>query len=354
MNLYDLQVLLFKAYKEARKNKRNTINQLKFEAELETNLLRLANDLWNKTYELSSSICFVSKRPVAREIIAADFRDRVVHHLLYEWIYSIFDRQFIYDSYSCRVGKGTLFGINRAKGFVRAASDDFRKNCYVLRLDISGFFMNINRQILWNQIMEGLEKTHYKNVPDKDLANFLIQKFVFDEPLKHARFKGSESDWVTLPKNKSLKNSPPGCGLPIGNLTSQLFGNIYLNSLDHYIKRILKIKSYGRYVDDMVFVHSNKNVLLDVIGEVRNFLSDKLRLTLHPNKIYLQPVSNGFSFLGAFILPWRMYPSRRTVGYFRECLTKDGTKEQLQSYHGYFSHFDFYKEERRMLAAYSL
>lgn len=155
---------LFESYREARKHKRNTVNQLQFEADLESNLLRLAGDLQNGTYEISRSVCFINEKPVKREIIAADFRDRVVHHLLFNWINPVFERLFIYDSYSCRVGKGTDFGISRAKGFIVSESRNFTRECFSLRLDISGFFMNIDRDILYSLIVDGLERGCYGRV----------------------------------------------------------------------------------------------------------------------------------------------------------------------------------------------
>jgi len=137
---------LHKAYLDARKHKRNTINQLRFERNLEAELLSLCNELETRTYELRPGICFINELPVKREIIAADFRDRVVHHLIYNRIYPILDKKFIYDSYSCRVGKGTLFGIKRVQGFLR-------NDAWVLRLDIQGFFMAINRDILFDLLV---------------------------------------------------------------------------------------------------------------------------------------------------------------------------------------------------------
>lgn len=338
---------LYTAYLSARKHKRNTFNQLSFEANLEENLLILGKELESRRYEISPAECFINEKPVKREIVAADFRDRVVHHLLFNWINPLFEKHFIYDSYSCRVGKGTLFGINRAKAFVLSESDFFRKECFVLRLDISGFFMGIHRGILCQSILDLLSRSKWKNVPDRELAEFLIQKIVFNDPLKNARFKSPREAWKDLPPNKSLRYSKPGCGLPIGNLTSQLFGNVYLNPLDHYVKRTLKFRHYGRYVDDMVLVSTDKRKLIDSIPQIRGYLKEKLRLELHPKKIYLQPVQKGFAFLGAFILPHRVYPGRRLIRNFRECQRNPlpNPKEQgnrLASYLGCFSHFDSY------------
>lgn len=336
---------LYIAYREARKHKRNTQNQLDFERNLESNLLALAYELQNRTYVPLPSICFINEKPVKREIIAANFRDRVVHHLLYNWIYPIFDRQFIFDCYSCRVGKGTDFGIKRAKAFVSSESKNFSQESWVLRLDISGFFMGINRDILYGLCIEGLRKVKWRGVPDKDLCTFLIRIFVYNDPLKNARFRSPRSAWNDLPANKSLMGLPENQGLPIGNLTSQLFGNIYLNPLDQFVKRILKIRCYGRYVDDMVLVHRDKRVLLDAVDQIRDFVASQLALNLHPKKVYLQPVQNGFAFLGVYILPWRVYPGRRIVRNFRECVAKPSADllcqaARLQSYHGYMSHYD--------------
>jgi hypothetical protein len=323
---------LHRAYIDARKHKRNTINQLKFERKLEVELLSLERELSNRTYEIKPSVCFINELPVKREIIAADFRDRVVHHFLHNRIYPIFDKQFIYDSYSCRVDKGTLFGIKRVQKFLKSPA------LWVLRLDIKGFFMSINREILFNLVVKGLNK----NLQELDL--YLIRKIVFNEPLKNAVFKSPPSAWADLPKDKSLKFSGFNCGLPIGNLTSQMFANVYLNPLDHFVKRDLKIKCYGRYVDDMVLIHSDKQILLDAISQIREFLSRELKLTLHPRKIRLQQATKGFDFLGAHILPFHLLPGKRIAGNFRECIfsplaNSEKQAQRVQSYLGLLGHF---------------
>jgi retron-type reverse transcriptase len=324
---------LHKAYMDARKHKRNTVNQLKFERNLEKELLSLCKELETQTYELRPGICFINELPVKREIIAADFRDRVVHHFLYNRIYPILDRKFIYDSYSCRVGKGTLFGIERVMGFLKGCEMP-----WVLRLDIKGFFMAIDREILFNLVVDGLKK----NLQDLDL--YLIRKIVFNNPLKDARFKSPESAWDNLPPDKSLMNSAQGCGLPIGNLTSQIFANVYLNPLDHFVKRELKIKRYGRYVDDMVLIHEDKQILLSAISRIREFMQNKLGLILHPKKIRLQPAAKGFAFLGAYIYPKGVVVGKRIASNFRECVfnplaNSEKQAQKVQSYLGLLTHF---------------
>jgi hypothetical protein len=226
---------------------------------------------------------------VKREIIAADFRDRVVHHFLYNRIYPIFDKKFIYDSYSCRVGKGTLFGIKRAQHFVKSCGA-CRGDVWVLRLDIKGFFMAINREILFNLITCGLQNEAC------ELSEFLIRKIVFNNPLKNALFKSPKSAWNDLPKDKSLINSAPNCGLPIGNLTSQVF------------------------------------------------LLNELRLILHPKKIKLQKAEKGFAFLGAYIYQNKTLAGERIIDNFKKCVcaqNHDLEKQSciVQSYLGLASHF---------------
>jgi hypothetical protein len=181
-------------------------------------------------------------------------------------------------------------------------------------------------------------------LPNDELLKFLIRKIVFNEPLKNAVFKSPSSAWSDLPKDKSLKFSAPNCGLPIGNLTSQLFANVYLNPLDHFVKRELKIKCYGRYVDDMVLIHSDKQILLNAISRIREFLSNELKLILHPRKIKLQPASN----LGAYITPSCLCLGKRVAGNFRKCIFNPipNLKKQaqkVQSYLGLLKHFTKYK-----------
>jgi len=325
---------LHNAYMDARKHKRNTINQLKFERNLETELLSLCHEIETRTYEIKQRICFINETPIKREIIAADFRDRVVHHFIYNRIYAIFDRLFIYDSYSCRVGKGTLFGVKRVHKFIKSPNE------WVLRLDVKGFFMAIDRKILFDLLIDGLRK----NNKICELTEFLLYKVVFNEPLKNARFKSPASAWDDLPKDKSLKFSAPNCGLPIGNLTSQIFANVYLNPLDQFIKRDLKIKCYGRYVDDLVLIHSDKQILLNAISKIRDFMQHRLRLTLHPKKIKLQRASKGFAFLGAYIYPKSVVAGKRIVNNFRQCVFNPVSNSEKQnhivnSYLGLLTHF---------------
>jgi len=164
---------LFMAYYDARKNKRNTINQLRFEINMEHELLELFDDIINRRYKPRKSICFVVENPVKREVFAADFRDRVVHHLLYNYINPVLETQFINDSYSCRKGKGTLYGINRVAEFIKKCSANYTKDCYILKLDIRGYFMNIDKTILKKQVFALLENRKPKSNIISVFANLL-------------------------------------------------------------------------------------------------------------------------------------------------------------------------------------
>ncbi len=349
---------LFKAYYNARKNKRNTINQLKFEIAYEQNIFQLYESIISYSYKPKRSICFVVNNPVKREIFAADFCDRVVHHLIYNYISPIFEKTFINDSYSCRIGKGTHYGIKRIDHFIRSCSQNYIQNCYILKLDIKGYFMAMNKTILFNKVKTELIKQKHKITFDLPLVLYLIEQTIYNDSTQNCLVKGKKSDWQGLPNSKSLFYSKPDCGLPIGNLTSQLFGNVYMNHFDHWVKQSLGIKYYGRYVDDFILIHNNKEYLKSLIEPIRSYLKSALQLTLHPNKIHLQHYSKGVKYLGAVIKPHRIYIANRTKGNFYTAIEKQNkivrnhkpTKEEqatflssLHSYLGIMKHYRTYK-----------
>lgn len=311
--------------------------------------MRLYDDIVSGRYRVGRSMCFVIRDPVLREVFAASFRDRIVHHLLYNWLMPIFEPTFIYDSYSCREGKGTLFGIKRLEHHIRTCSDNYRKECYVLKLDIEGYFMNISRQRLYDMIVSRLQKysSSHRLSFDLLLALRLLSQVIFNDPVKGCYRKGRISDWKELPFSKSLFHAAPGCGLPIGNLTSQLFSNIYLSGLDDYVKRVLKFRHYGRYVDDFYIVGSSKDELLDAIPDIRSYLSSELGLRLHPRKVHLTDIRKGVRFLGAVVKPHQRYICPRGVSRARAHMNEVLTAEYnpyrilsvLQSYAGYQRHF---------------
>lgn len=332
---------LFQAYFDARKNKRNTLNALAYEKNFEANTFALCDEILERHYQPGPSICFIVDKPVKREIFAADFRDRIIHHFIYNNISPIFEKLFINDSYSCRVGKGTHYGIRRIDKFIRSCSENYQKDCYVLKLDIKGYFMAMNRKLLFKKVKSELLN---KCIIDFDLplVLYLIEKTIFNDSKKNCIIKGKKSDWKGLPETKSLFHARSDCGLPIGNLTSQLFGNIYLNDFDHFVKRDLKIRYYGRYVDDFILVHKDKEYLKSLIPRIKKYLSECLQLELHPKKISLQHFSKGVKYLGAVIKPYRIYIANRTKGNFYEAIEKQNKIAR--------SHKPFREEQEKFLS----
>ena len=360
--LYQLHL----SYLEARKNKRNTHNQLAFELNQEIKLHSLAKDISNRKYMPKPCIAFIIQKPVMREIFAADFSDRVIHHLIYRCIYKDIDKRLIFDTYSCREGKGTLFGINRTKKFIRSCSEDYTKSTYYLKLDIEAYFMNMNHDILHKKVLAMIpsSKSSFRGISRETLL-YLIKQTIFNNVSKNCRIKGSKLDWEGLPPSKSLFNYPSHKGLPIGNLTSQVFGNVYMNDLDHFVKKDLKLKYYGRYVDDMLFVHNDKSYLKSIIPRLHEFLNSELKLNIHPNKIVLNSIDKGIPFLGQIIKPHCSYISNRTKNNFYQAIQEVNKlmavvpqfswkqlcdiRAKINSYLGYMKHANSYKLRKSML-----
>ena len=353
---------VFEAYFNCRSNKRNTANAIAFEVDYEHNLVQLCEEINNGTYEIGRSIAFIVDKPVKREIFAADFRDRVVHHLIIGKLNHLFEKQFINDSYSCRVSKGTHYGIGRINKFIHQCSGNYTKDCYILKLDLQGFFMSINKNILFEKLEYFIRQKYHS--ADIELIIELCKKTIFNNPPQSCIIKGQRIDWDDLPVTKSLFHSKSNCGLPIGNLTSQVFANFYLDSFDHYIKHDLKIRYYGRYVDDFVIVHENKKYLRELIPILSNFPLSTLHLVIHPKKIYLQHYSKGVKFLGTVILPNRIYIANRTKGNFYNAIEnqnkiarnhKPDKEEQkafissMNSYLGIMKHYRTYKLRKGMI-----
>jgi len=352
---------ILQAYYDCRKNKRQTSNALAFEINYESNLLSLLSEINNGTYSVGRSIAFIVHKPVQREIFAADFRDRVVHHLIINKLNPHFEKKFILDSYSCRVGKGTHYGIKRVDRFIRRCSKNYSQDCYILKLDIQGFFMHINKQILFDMLRPFIETNYTQD--DKELLIDLCRKVVFNNSTQGCLIKGEKYNWKGLPRNKSLFHSGLGIGLPIGNLTSQVFANFYMDAFDHFVKHNLGLKYYGRYVDDFVLVHPSKVYLTKLMPLLSRFLQDELGLKIHPKKKYLQHYTKGVKFVGAVLKPNRIYIANRTKGNMYDAISKFNTIARTQkiqahnvdallcsmnSYLGIMKHYKTYKIRRVM------
>ena len=283
---------IFRQYLNCRKNKRNTVNALRFEMNCEENLLDLNRELETGAYYPSRSVCFMATRPKLREIFAAGFRDRIVHHILVNYLEKIWEPKFINDSYACRRAKGIHAGIKRLQSFLRKATGNGIRRAWYMQLDIANFFMSIDKDILYGLIA--------KKVKDEQVLR-LARTLIYHDCTSDYVLKGDRDYLNKIASQKSLFYTAKGRGLPIGNLTSQFFANLYLNELDQFVKHNLKCRYYLRYCDDFMLVSDDRDRLLEWKDKIENFLYLKLNLNLNNKRKSLQPVSNGIDFLGYIV-----------------------------------------------------
>jgi RNA-directed DNA polymerase len=239
---------------------------IEFELNLEDHLFKLHYDLKNNNYRHGGYFSFFVQDPKRRHIHKASVRDRVLHHAIVRVIEPIFEKAFIYDSWSCRQDKGTHKAVDRLQDLARKASQNNTRNLWTLKLDIQKFFDSVDHGVLLSIL--------YKKIPDvrtRQLLTDIVESF-----------------------------SP---GMPLGNLTSQLFANVYMNELDQFIKHELKVKSYLRYSDDFALLHTDEATLRSYIPPVRDFLNSHLKLNLHERKIILGKYRSGIDFLGYVCFP---------------------------------------------------
>lgn len=295
---------IYRQYLLCRRNKRNTLNALRFEARQEENLLALKEALETRTYRPSRSVCFFATRPRLREIFAADFRDRIIHHILVDYLERIWEPIFIHDSYVCRKGKGIHKGVLRLQQFIQKVTKNGTIPAYFLHLDIKNYFMSIDKDILFSLISD--------KVKDED-AIWLSRVLIYHDCTDNYIFKGNSGILKKIPPHKTLFKAPENRGLPIGNLNSQFFANVYLNGLDQFVKHKLKCKYYLRYCDDSVLLSCDKEKLLRWRDQIEAYLKDNLHLELNHKREKLQPVSNGIDFLGYIVRRDYLLVRRRIV-----------------------------------------
>ncbi len=299
------------------KSKKKDVEE--FGLRLMDNIFNLHSDLKNKTYKHSEYEAFKINDPKPRDIHKASVRDRLLHHAIYRVLYPYFDTKFIYDSYSCRLEKGTHRELDRFRSFSNIVSKNNTKTCYVLKCDIRKFFASINHEIL-KSILE-------KYIEDKDILWLLNQ--IIDS-------------FYTF-TSRTLSRST-GKGLPLGNLTSQLLVNIYMNEFDQFVKRELKVKYYIRYADDFVIFGDDKKYLENMLKQMEEYLDNNLKLQMHPDKVFIKTLSSGIDFLG-----WINFPKHRVLRtatkkrMFRNLKGNDYKKESVDSYLGMLSHGEGYK-----------
>src|SRR3989344_9498932 len=257
---------LLDAWKEFVKGKKFRLDVQKFQLNLMSNIISLHKDLAERNYKHSLYVPFNISDPKPRNIHKASVRDRLLHHAIYRKLYPFFDHTFIFDSYSCRINKGTHKAVNRFWDFVYRVSKNNTKTVWVLKCDIKKFFASI----------------------DQNIITKILRQYISDQ----------DTIWLLSKIIGSFNSGSNGRGLPLGNLTSQLFVNIYMNELDQFIKHKLKTEYYIRYADDFVILSQDKKLLQDTLSKIKNFLSQELSLELHPNKIFIQTIASGVDFLG--------------------------------------------------------
>ena len=362
--LYDLYV----AFYDAARHKHKMAYVQKFEANMAENLNELCDDLLTRRYKALPSKCFIVAYPKKREVFCAAFRDRIIHHLYFRYTHQLFERTFIADTYSCIEGRGTHYGISRIRQHIREASLNWQEPAYAMSLDIRGYFMHINREKLLRIATDSLKKmsthrvglsderegipsgvlltpaTRWCDIRDFDFILWLTEQIVMLDPMENCHIVGDLSDWDDIDHAKCMRFAEPGVALPIGNLTSQLFSNVYLNVFDQFIKRDIKCHHYGRYVDDSVQIDPDREWLIQQVPQEREFLAEELGLQLHMGKLHIQEIHSGVEFLGAFVKPYRDYVSNKTLERMTKKIQEIDLRNEekavrtIDSYLGILSH----------------
>ncbi|PWU30133.1 reverse transcriptase [Pseudomonas sp. RW407] len=294
---------LAQAYFDCRRHKRNTNSARHFEMNLEENLLDLHDELLAGTYRPGRSICFVVTRPKHREVWAAEFRDRIVHHLLYNQVGAGIEAKFVVDSCACIPGRGTLYAAERLESKIRSVTQNWSRPAHYLKLDLANFFVTIDKRVLSNQLVRLIDDTWWRR---------LALQILWHDPRTDYEVRSSPRLFNKVPQHKQLASQPAHLGLPIGNLSSQAFANIYLNDLDQFVKHRLRARHYIRYVDDFLLLHESPQQLNEWREAIEVFLPS-LGAKLNPKKTILQPIERGVDFVGHVIKPWRRTTRKRTA-----------------------------------------
>jgi RNA-directed DNA polymerase len=315
---------LFQAWEKFKKGKRGRRDVLEFERNLEDNLFELHQRLRSGIYQHGPYQHFYVTDPKQRFISKPELKDRVIHHLLFSVLEPIFETTFISDSYSCRTGRGTHKGIGRLRCFARRVSKNHTRNFWYLKADVEKFFDSTDQEILFGIVG--------KRIKDSDIL-WLVKQVL-----------GSFSS-----------DRGSGKGLPLGNLTSQLFANIYLNELDRFVKQQLRVRYYLRYADDFLILNEGRGYLKSLLPRISEFLVTRLKLSLHPRKIIVKKFNQGIDFLGYVVLPHhtilrtktrrRMFErlKEKAGGYRDGRMSLESLDKSLQSYLGLLGHADSYK-----------
>ncbi len=292
------------AYFDCRRHKRNTISALAFEENLEPNLIDLFDELYAGAWHPGRSICFVVQWPKVREVWAATFRDRIVHHLVYNRIRARFENSFIADSCACIKGRGTLYAARRLEAHVRSITQNWSRPAAYLKMDVANFFVSIHKPTLRELLLAKIDEPFWAD---------LTERVLMHDPRQDFELRGDRALMAQVPAHKRLLEQPIDRGLPIGNLSSQFFANVYLDVLDQHAKHQLRAQRYVRYVDDFVLLHESADWLREAERDIEAFLPERLGIHINPRKTIRQPIARGIDFVGFVLKPWRTETRRRTA-----------------------------------------
>lgn len=348
------EVLL--AFEDCVKHKKNSWGAREFCVSKVRNILELTDDINNWSYKIGVSQAFVITDPKVREVFAASFRDRVVHHLVIRELEPYFMDYFIPTTFSYLKGRGVLGGVKKLHELLGERSEDYTIPYYIAKLDFQSFFMSIDKNLLADK----LDKFILERYPDnrkKECLLWLCRLIILHCPEENCKKVGDLSKWKKLPKNKSLFNIPKNKGLAIGNLTSQMFANFLLTEFDWFC--IFLGLDIVRYADDFVLGCYDLEYLKKCIPVIKQFVEDNLSLTIHPDKLYIQECKKGITFIGSIIKQNRIYCGNRCIWKFKSKIHSkfseyDQNKKYefincTNSYLGLMRHFKSYKIRKKII-----
>ena len=317
---------LVRAYFDCRKAKRNSRSALAFELHLERNLIGLYDELIDGSYQPGRSICFVVTQPKPREVWAADFRDRVVHHLLYNHISERFHAGFIADSCACIPGRGTLYAAKRLESKVRSITENWSRSAFYMKGDLSNFFVSIDKRIVLQLLARRVTEPWWLALTDMILMH---------DPRTDFELRGDPGLISLVPAHKRLQNADEYHGLPIGNLSSQFFANVLLDRLDQFVKHQVGARHYVRYVDDFVILHESPQWLNVARAQIETKLAE-LDMQLNPRKTFIQPIDRGIDMVGQVIKPLSRTTRRRTYRQAIDRVAHIDAADLLETANSYF------------------
>ncbi len=335
---------LVAAYLDCRRTKRCTASALEFERDQERLLCALDRALRDGSYRPGPSMCFAIVRPKPREVWAAAFPDRIVHHLLYNRVAPAIEAAFIADSCACIPGRGTLYAARRLEAKIRSITQNWTRPAFYLKCDLSNFFVSIDKQILRDLLAARIRDPWWLS---------LAELILFHDPRPGCELRGDPRRLALVPAHKSLLNQAADLGLPIGNLSSQFFANVYLDVLDRHVKHDLRVRHYIRYVDDFILLHESPQQLNAWREDLEAFLPERLRVNLNPKKTILQPVDRGVDFVGHVVKPHRRTIRRRTFNetlHRLERLHQADVRVSANSYFGLLRQASHSHRDRARLA----